>query len=171
MIFSYVMLDIRSISFRKYKNIIEFLDGLKFLSKAICWFHCKTIYICNLLSLWALSNCCDPLRESFHTPMIKITYTSTHMLYFYTWKIASTSIHLSTNKTPSCTMTNSLQSYHHNLWAIQKEIKDAYPKKGMPHSQKAWKKRVPRKEKRCIPKEGMPHVHKTCRKKEKRKNI
>jgi len=23
----------------------------------------------------------------------------------------------------------SLQSYHHNVWAIQKEIKDAYPKK------------------------------------------
>ena len=22
-----------------------------------------------------------------------------------------------------------LQSYHHNVWAIQKEIKDAYPKK------------------------------------------
>ena len=23
----------------------------------------------------------------------------------------------------------SLQSYHHNVWAIQEEIKDAYPKK------------------------------------------
>ena len=61
--------------------------------------------------------------------MIKITYTSTHMLYFYTWKVASTSIHPSTNKTPSCTMSISLQSYHHNVWAIQKEIKNAYPKK------------------------------------------
>ena len=26
-------------------------------------------------------------------------------------------------------MSISLQSYHHNVWAIQKEIKDAYPKK------------------------------------------
>ena len=26
-------------------------------------------------------------------------------------------------------MFTSLQSYHHNVWAIQKEIKDAYPKK------------------------------------------
>ena len=51
----------------------------------------KLFHICNLFSRRALSNCCDPLRESFHMPMIKITYTFTHMLYFYTWKIASTS--------------------------------------------------------------------------------
>ena len=37
--------------------------------------------------------------------------------------------HSSTNKTPCCTMFISLQSYHHDVWAIQKEIKDAYPKK------------------------------------------
>ena len=37
--------------------------------------------------------------------------------------------HPSTNKTPRCAMFISLQSYHHNVWAIQKEIKDAYPKK------------------------------------------
>ena len=38
-------------------------------------------------------------------------------------------IHPPTNKTPCCTMSNYLQSYHHNVWDIQKEIKDAYPKK------------------------------------------
>ena len=37
--------------------------------------------------------------------------------------------HSSTNKTPHCTMFISLQSYHHNVWAIQEEIKDAYPNK------------------------------------------
>ena len=37
--------------------------------------------------------------------------------------------HPSTKKTPKCAMFISLQSYHHNVWAIQKEIKDAYPKK------------------------------------------
>ena len=37
--------------------------------------------------------------------------------------------HSSTNKTPCCTIFISLQSYHHDVWAIQKEIKDAYPKK------------------------------------------
>ena len=89
----------------------------------------KPFHICNLSSHWALSNCCDPLRESLHTPMIKITYASTHMLYFYTWKIASTSIHPSTNKTPCCIITISLQNYHKIVWAIQKEIKDADPKK------------------------------------------
>jgi len=35
MIFSYVMLDIRSISFQKYKNKIKFLDDMQFLSRAI----------------------------------------------------------------------------------------------------------------------------------------
>ena len=34
----------------------------------------------------------------------------------------------STNKTSRCAIFISLQSYHHNV-AIQKEIKDAYPKK------------------------------------------
>ena len=48
---------------------------MKFLSKAICCFYCKTFHICNLLSHWALSNCCDPLWDAFHTPMIKIAYT------------------------------------------------------------------------------------------------
>jgi len=37
--------------------------------------------------------------------------------------------HPSTNKTPRCAMFISLQNYHHNVWAIQKERKDAYPKK------------------------------------------
>ena len=38
-------------------------------------------------------------------------------------------IHPPINKTPLCTMSISLQSYRYNVWAIQKEIKDAYPKK------------------------------------------
>jgi len=59
----------------------------------------------------------------------------------------------------------SLQSYHHNVWAIQKEIKRCIPKEGMPHAHKACQK----KEKRCIPKEGMPHTHKVCQKKEREK--
>jgi len=31
---------------------------MKFLSKAICCSKLKTLYICNLLSHWALSNYC-----------------------------------------------------------------------------------------------------------------
>ena len=99
--------------------------------------------------------------------MIKITYMSTHMLYFYHWKIAIISIH-SQNKTPSSVMSLSPR-LSSRIWAIQKEIKDAYPKKvcHMPKRHDNEKKR----EKRCIPKEGMPHVHKTCQKKKKKKNI
>ena len=76
-------------------------------------------------------------------------------------------IHPSTNKTPCCTMSISLQSYHHNVWAIQKEIKDAYPKKVCHMPTRQVKKK--REEKRCIPKEGMPHTHKVWQK--KRENI
>ena len=57
--------------------------------------------------------------------------------------------HQSTNKTPRCAMFISLQSYHHNVWAIQKEIKDAYPKKvcHMPtrHVKKKRKDAYPKK--------------------------
>ena len=57
--------------------------------------------------------------------------------------------HPSTNKTPRCAMFISLQSYHHNVWAIQKEIKDAYPKKvcHMPtrHVKKKRKDAYPKK--------------------------
>ena len=60
----------------------------------------------------------------------------------------------------------SLQSYHHDVWAIQKEIKDAYPKKVCHMPTRHVKKK--REEKRCIPKEGMPHTHKVCQKKERK---
>ena len=45
------------------------------------------------------------------------------------WKIASTSTHPFTIKTPCHTMTISLQKLSSKVWAVQKEIKDAYPKK------------------------------------------
>ena len=51
------------------------------------------------------------------------------------------------------------------MWAMQKEINDAYPKK-VCHVPKRHDNE--KKEKRCIPKEGMPHVHKTCQKKRKK---
>ena len=57
------------------------------------------------------------------------------------------------------------------IWAIKKDIKDAYPKKVCHMPKRHKKKGVPRKEKRCIPKEGMPHVRKTCQKKEEKKKI
>ena len=73
--------------------------------------------------------------------MIKITYMSTHMLYFYHWKIAIISIH-SQNKTPSSIMTHSPR-LSSRIWTIQKEIKDAYPKKAchMPKRHNKEKKR------------------------------
>ena len=53
--------------------------------------------------------------------------------------------HSSTNKTPCCTMFISLQSYHHNVWAIQEEIKDAYKRRYATCPQGMSKKRRKRK--------------------------
>ena len=98
--------------------------------------------------------------------MIKITYTSTHMLYFYHWKIAIISIH-SQNKTPSSIMSLSPR-LSSRIWAIQKEIKDAYPKK-VCHMPTRHVKKKKEREKRCIPKEGVPHTHKVCQKKRRKR--
>jgi hypothetical protein len=58
------------------------------------------------------------------------------------------------------------------IWAIQKEIKDAYPRKICHMLKRHDKKSAKKRKKRCIPKEGMPHVHKTYQKKEeKKKNV
>ena len=72
------------------------------------------------------------------------------------------------------------------MWAMQKEIKDAYPKK-VCHMLKRHVKKIiikmhtqrryatcphgmsKKREKRCIPKEGMPHAHKACQKKRREK--
>src|SRR6185295_10078812 len=129
--------------------------------------------------------------------MIKITYTSTHMLYFYTWKIASTSpIHpqIKLQDVPCLSLSKVIII----MYGLYKRNKRCIPKEGMPHAHKACQKRererekvhtqrryatytqgVTKKkkkekkererEKRCIPKEGMPHTHKACQKKRKRK--
>ena len=51
---------------------------------------------------------------------------------------------------------------------MQKETKDAYPKK-VCHMLKRHvrKKKI---KKRCIPKKGMPHAHKACQKEKKEKD-
>ena len=47
------------------------------------------------------------------------------------------------------------------MLAMQKEIKDAYPKKVCHVLEKHVKKKEKKRE-RCIPKEGMPHAQKAC---------
>ena len=94
MIFSYVMLDIRSISFQKYKNKIKFLGDMQFLSRAI-WVTsskslsthatCFLIELCQIVvTLWE-NHFIRPWSRSRTRPLT--CYTSN------TWKIASTSIH------------------------------------------------------------------------------
>ena len=98
---------------------------MQFLSRAIWVTSLKSLfYICNLSS-----------HVHVHSHAILLHLEDSKYIP-----------HPSTNKTPRCAMFISLQSYHHNVWAIQKEIK------------------------RCIPKEGMPHAHKACQKKRERKD-
>ena len=117
---------------------------MQFLSRAIWVTSLKSLfYLCNLSSHWALSNCCDPLWESLHTPMIKITYTSTHILYFYTWKIASTSpIHpqIKLHVVPCLSLSKIIIT----MYGLYKK-KDAYPKKVCHMPQSMSKKRRKRK--------------------------
>ena len=84
MIFSYVMLNIRSISFWKHKNIIKFLDDLKFLSKAICWSHCKpsTYATCNLIELCQIVVTLSEIH--FILPWSRSRTHPHHLLCFYT---------------------------------------------------------------------------------------
>ena len=77
------------------------------------------------------------------------------------------STQLSANKTPRHSMTISLQSYRHNLWAIQKEIKDAYPKKvcHMPT------RHVKKKERKDAHPKKVCHTPTRCVKKKEKKII
>ena len=77
-------------------------------------------------------------------------------------------IHPPINKTPLCTMSISLQSYRYNVWAIQKEIKDAYPKKVCHMPTRHVKKKKERKD--AYPKK-VCHTPTRCVKKKEKKKI
>ena len=130
--------------------------SIKFLSEALCCSKLKSFHICNLLSHWALSNCCGPLWDTFHIPMIKIMYMSPLACYTSTLE-DSKHFYPPQNKTPNHSMTLSLSlSFSLSLSLSKVTIKDmGYTKRN----------------KRCIPKEGMPHAHKACKKKKKWKKM
>ena len=56
------------------------------------------------------------------------------------------------------------------MLAVQKEIKDAYPKKVCHMLKRHVRKKDKKRKERCIPKEGMPHAHKACQKEKKEKD-
>ena len=104
-------------NFWKHKNIIKFLDDMKFLSKAICCFHCKTFHIrCEIHFIlpWSRS------RTRFH-----------HILCFYT-RSKQTSIHKI--KLHVHVWHHSLSKIYQGYGAMQKENKRCIPKEGMPHA-------------------------------------
>ena len=149
---------------KKYKNKIKFIGDMQFPSRAIwvtslkslsTYVTCLLIELCQIV--WPFERIISYAHDQDHV------HVHSHAILLHL-EDSKYSPHPSTNKTPSA-MFIALQSYHHNVWAIQKEIKDAYPKKvcHMPT------RHVKKKEKRCIPKEGVPHTHKVCQKKEREK--
>ena len=165
MIFSYVMLDIRSISFQKYKNKIKFLGDMQFLSHMSYKFEKPFMQLVFSLSfvklLWPFERITSYAHDQDHVHV----HSYAILLHPEDSKYIP---YPSTNKTSRCAIFISLQSYHHNV-AIQKEIKDAYPKKvfHMPT------RHVKKKRKDAYPKK-VCHTPTRCVKKKrerKRKNI
>ena len=120
MIFSYMMLEFRSISFQKYKNKNK-------SSLVICnshpepyelqvWKafpHMHLLFSLSLVKLlWPFERIISYAHDQDHI----LVHSHAILLYLEDSKY----IHPSTNKTPCCTMFISLQSYHHDVWAIQK---------------------------------------------------
>ena len=87
---------------------------IKFLSKAV---HLKTFYICNMLSLWALPNCCDPFERCFSYSHDKDHVHSTYFTNFYTGSWA----YIPQNKNSMLFMA--FLSKIERTWAIKKKIK------------------------------------------------
>ena len=71
-------------NFWKHKNIIKFLDDMKFLSKAICCFHCKptTYAACYLIELRKIVVTLSEIH--FILPWSRSHTHFLHMLCFYT---------------------------------------------------------------------------------------
>ena len=115
----------------------------------------KTLHICRLFSHWALSNCCDPLWDTFYISMIKITYTSPLDAMLPHWKIALyPSTHIIELHAMTWPLSPKLPSYR--IWATQKEIKR--------HA-----RRHVRKKERKIKREKKNWAHEGPRKKKKNK--
>ena len=88
--------------------------------------HAQT-FICSLTLLWVLSNSLTLVRDLSYSHDQDHVHVHSHAILLPHWKIARISIH-SQNKTPSSIMSLSPR-LSSRIWAIQKEIKDAYPKK------------------------------------------
>ena len=95
-------------------------------------------------------------------------HVHSHAILHY-WKIAIISIH-SQNKTPSSIMTLSPR-LPSRIWAIQKEIKDAYPKKVCHMPKRHEKKEYQKKRKDAYPKKVCHMSTRHVEKKEEKKKI
>ena len=119
-----------------------------------------------------MSNSLTLVRDLSYSHDQDHVHVHSHAILLPHWKIARISIH-SQNKTPSSIMTLSPR-LSSRIWAIQKEIKDAYPKK-VCHMPKRHDKKKSAKKKRkdAYPKKvcHMSTRHVKKKKKRKKKNI
>ena len=156
MIFSYVTPEIWSVSFQKNnKNKINFsviwnsyLEPYE-LQVWKAFPHMQLVFSLSFVKLlWPFVRFISYSHDQDHI------HVHSHAILLH-WKIASTSIHPPTkiNKTPYHTMIISIQKLSSKVWTIQKEIKDAYPKKvcHMPtrHVKKKRKREKMHTQRRC----------------------
>ena len=75
--------EVLGISFQKKSSIACLLKLMKIPTKAKVRFSCSNLHM-QFVLCFEFCQILWPLLETCHTLLIKITYTSAHMLYFYT---------------------------------------------------------------------------------------
>jgi len=115
------------ISFQKKSLIACLLKLMKIPTRAKVWASCKTLCLCSLSLFWALSNSMTRVRNFSYSHDQDHVHVHSHNMLLY-WKIASISIHhkIKLQVIPWSPLSTKLPS---GMWDVQKEIKDAYPKK------------------------------------------
>ena len=153
MIFSYVMLDIRSISFQKYKNKIKFpviWNSYPEPNELQVWKAFSHMQLAFSLSfvklLWPFERIISYTHDQDHVHV----HSHAILLHLEGSKYIHASIHpqIKLYVVPCLSLSKGM--------GYTKRNKRCIPKEGMPHAHKACQK----KEKKCISKEGMPHASK-----------
>ena len=113
--------------FSKKSSIACLLKLMKIPTRAKVWASCKTLCLCSLSLFWALSNSMTRVRNFSYSHDQDHVHVRSHAMLLH-WKIASISIHhkIKLQVIPWPTLSPKLPL---GMWAIQKEIKNTYPKK------------------------------------------
>ena len=142
------------ISFQEIKKCNSFEHHAKPYAYAVC------------LLLWALSNSITHVRNFSYSHDQDHVHIHSHAILVH-WKIATISIHhkIKVQVKPWLSLSPKLPS---RMWAMQKEIKDAYPKKVCHMPTRHVKKKKKRKD--AYPKKVCHMLARHVKQKEKKRN-